>query len=524
MSTTSTDKMDPSTAEIQKFFVSQLGNLAAASGISLNFEPMARPIAASDFLDSSGTYNQTLADEYFSINIADRPAHVFEGIHYSHQLVSISELIEANVLLQATFYQRGDLADHVNEKNRTTFEALLDTAAQRMQPTRAMLSDQPRNYRPSNASPKHWCNPSVASDWQRFSKTFVSTSKVEESTVDHTENPIFQPSFKLPWRAIDPAELLKLVKRLKVPKPQGPFPFPGINELDAVPPWIRGTPKPFTAEEIGDFGVEFLKNKSLGKLGVSGLTPSRTPLSGVRLDVLDELKRNGNLSGPGHNVSFGNLQHSAKPSDIRHRFDSGNLQHSSNPGNYQHSPDFDIQDIWGTGPQLTIDQMGGVSVEDFDTIASEKTALGAVLRSAALKNAVVTKESEEKDKIAVSFEYQFVSIDRPWLYLPLLQNPNWYIPGAKRGELSIGQEGQPHGVLGFIPDRIVVIRNLQIQAKFSESDRAALGASFAIGPFALDATVDLQEQTLAVPGMKILGYVDVALPMIPPRSDPQFLA
>lgn len=506
MADTATNKMDPFTAEIQSFFVAQLGNLPAGKGISLNFEPMAQPISGSDFLGPTGDYSQTLADEYFSINIADRPAHVVDGVHYSHQLVSISELLEANVLLQATFYARADLAEHVNEKNQKTLESLLATASDRMEQTRVALSAQPRTYHPSNAIPKRWCDPSAVSGWQRFSKTLISTSQVDESEIDDhdKDDVIFRPSFRLPWRSFDPDELRKLVEQLKKSKPSSPFPPKGINELDAVPKWVKATPKPFTADEIGNFGTQFLNNKQLGKLGSSGLPPSAGKLGGIKVSSTGGLHSGGGLSG---------LQHGGA-SGITGLGGHGGLGGLGGGSQMMMSE---------SEPTATLLQPSAVNVEDFTATETESVGLSEVFKAAALKNAVVTTESDDKDRIAVSFEYQIISIDRPWLYLPLLQNSNWYIQGARRGELSLGKEGEPHGLLGIIPDRMIVIKNLQIQATFNDSDRAALGASFAIGPFALDPTVDLQEQTLTVPGMKILGYVDVELPIVPPRSDPQFL-
>ena len=145
-----------------------------------------------------------------------------------------------------------------------------------------------------------------------------------------------------------------------------------------------------------------------------------------------------------------------------------------------------------------------------------------ILKTGILDEAVSTVETDAKDEVTVTFDYMFVKIDRPWIFWPLLMDTNWYIEGMRRGELTTGAERNLFGMLSLIPERMVVVRKLKIEASFTDEDREALGKAFAIGPFRL-TEIDSQSGSLEEPGVQIIAYMDRAMPPLPPRTDPAII-
>lgn len=282
-----------------------------------------------------------------------------------------------------------------------------------------------------------------------------------------------------------------------------------------MPKWLKVTPEPLTAVDIGVFGEKFLANKQAGKLGISGLKIDATGLGAIKPKVTSFSQFDKFKVGPAGGLNVLNNVHNLGVMK-EHFLDGAGMAGVTSLGGGGQMMMSVPSDAISSATDLAI------KLEDFgfNNPQDEETAL--VLKNAFLNNAVKTVNTEVKDEVTVSFDYLIIQINRPWLYRPLLENTNWYIPGARRGELNSGKEGEKFGVLSVVPDRVIIIRNLKIRGKFTAADRVAMGQSFAIGPFTLDRNVDIQEEMISQNGMHLLAYVDSTLPMTPPRSDPAF--
>lgn len=123
-------------------------------------------------------------------------------------------------------------------------------------------------------------------------------------------------------------------------------------------------------------------------------------------------------------------------------------------------------------------------------------------------------------QVRVDFEYQIIRVSRPWLFYPFLRYPQWYIPGLKRGALADAGTPGPTGRLALIPVALIAIKDLSIEANWSEADVARLSSAFAIGPFGRGQKAEIVGQTLKCEGVQILACISERLPTLPPQSDP----
>lgn len=132
----------------------------------------------------------------------------------------------------------------------------------------------------------------------------------------------------------------------------------------------------------------------------------------------------------------------------------------------------------------------------------------------------VVESKPTVNQVRADFEYQIIRVSRPWLFYPFLRYSQWYIPGLKRGALADAETTDPTGRLALIPVALIAIRNLSIQADWSEADAARLSTAFAIGPFGRGQKAEIVGQSLKCEGVQILGCISERLPTLPPQSDP----
>ncbi|RQO53250.1 hypothetical protein DBR47_24430 [Paucibacter sp. KBW04] len=421
-----------------------------------------------DLLGTDGKYSEARALEFFSTKIADKAAHVSNGLHFSHD-VSISQLVRFQIYQSALFYRRIDLVDQINEKNEKALEAMLATALNGM-PELAML-DGAALFTPSYSTPKNWCNPAVSSVWQKALIKF--SSQPQGGTVVEADGYTADlPSVKFPWRKFDEKKLEEALKIFK----QGVQPKPGFpSPVDPAPEWL-------------------LKDLKYAK-------PAETDLSNFGSKLMQKKFAAGHA-----NIFSDGFKTSVTP-DFHHL---GVIK----PGNGQM--------MQGGEEAVVAPPMGGIKLEDFD-VSSIEGASAEYMKKVAFATSADVSPSATKDRISVAFDYQFVEISRPWLSWPILTNTSWYLQDARRGELTLGSEGKSYGLLSAVATKTIVVRNLVIEAEFSDADRQALAESFAIGPFRLDRSVDFQASSLRFDAMQFIAYLDTELPVLPPRSDPKFV-
>ncbi|HVT11530.1 MAG TPA: hypothetical protein VHE55_04625 [Fimbriimonadaceae bacterium] len=116
--------------------------------------------------------------------------------------------------------------------------------------------------------------------------------------------------------------------------------------------------------------------------------------------------------------------------------------------------------------------------------------------------------------LTISFDFMIVVLDRPWFFLPYIQNRNWYVPATKAGEFAGGTQGK--GKLSAVQTAMLIIKNLSIRGQWSDSDRSQLGNIDQFGPF----HVTQAASSLAWSGMQLIGWICQVMPTLPPASGP----
>jgi hypothetical protein len=123
--------------------------------------------------------------------------------------------------------------------------------------------------------------------------------------------------------------------------------------------------------------------------------------------------------------------------------------------------------------------------------------------------------------IFITFEYCVVSLDWPWIAEAFLLLRNWFVPGYAQSSVSNGSGLLDTGLLPALPTGFILIRKLEIQANWGQSDLDAIQGAAGFGPFSL-AGRSYNDQTglLTCDGMQIIGWFCSALPQLPPCPDP----
>lgn len=152
------------------------------------------------------------------------------------------------------------------------------------------------------------------------------------------------------------------------------------------------------------------------------------------------------------------------------------------------------------------------------------------------------------NNLEVAFKYCAVDIKRPWLDTSLLNLKNWFLMGDyKQGCISNGTMGQelPQNSIEptFLPSivtSLVLIKDLNIKWDNWQSDWDAMssttsgGGSIGWGPFAVsghyshhnekrDFSADSSGESLAIPGIQLIGYVSTIDPLSPGRNSSDYL-
>jgi hypothetical protein len=122
--------------------------------------------------------------------------------------------------------------------------------------------------------------------------------------------------------------------------------------------------------------------------------------------------------------------------------------------------------------------------------------------------------------LKLSFDYCLVHATRPWLSTGLLALRNWYVPHTRAGEFASGS-GIGSGSFEVMPMAALVVKNLVIEADWSNDETAVLGKLDKLGPFSLvGRSISAEKNVLRCEGMQIVGWVFEPMPLLPPAGDP----
>ena len=132
-----------------------------------------------------------------------------------------------------------------------------------------------------------------------------------------------------------------------------------------------------------------------------------------------------------------------------------------------------------------------------------------------------TPQTVSSKNIKLSFDYCLVRADRMWMTgNAFLTARNWYVPHTKAGEISSGT-GMGSGSFEVLPVAALVVRNLLLEADWSQDDTAVLHNSVKFGPFSLvGRTIAAETNAISCPGMQAVAWVFEPTPLLPPNGDP----
>lgn len=130
------------------------------------------------------------------------------------------------------------------------------------------------------------------------------------------------------------------------------------------------------------------------------------------------------------------------------------------------------------------------------------------------------EEPVAADRFTLDAEMCIVEFSREWLSRAFLSLPGWYVPGYRRGEMSSGAGGD-EGNFSVLPTTCILIRNVTIEANWTEGDVDAIAGSSHLGSFSLlGRSFDRNSLTLTIPGMQSFAWVCEPMPLLPPFDSP----
>ncbi|GIH65722.1 hypothetical protein [Microbispora siamensis] len=127
------------------------------------------------------------------------------------------------------------------------------------------------------------------------------------------------------------------------------------------------------------------------------------------------------------------------------------------------------------------------------------------------------KESRTTSRFRLSFDYRVVGLRRPWLEPQLCHLSGWIIPGLPAHGLSTGLLTDNKGLMPVLTTRMLVVRDLVVEAEWSDADRdkAGSGATVAFGPFRVagEGAFDGTRLTRADP--QVVAWLAAVVPACP---------
>jgi hypothetical protein len=120
------------------------------------------------------------------------------------------------------------------------------------------------------------------------------------------------------------------------------------------------------------------------------------------------------------------------------------------------------------------------------------------------------------NSIKISFKYCPVSIRRPWCMSSFTKSKSWFIPGTEKGEESApGSEIN----LSALPIGFIAIKDLVIEANWSQVDITAAKNATNFGPFEINS--EITDNKMSHEGIQIGGWLLERMNDLPPNSASQ---
>ncbi len=130
--------------------------------------------------------------------------------------------------------------------------------------------------------------------------------------------------------------------------------------------------------------------------------------------------------------------------------------------------------------------------------------------------AEVVETAPASSGFEISFDYNVVSIHRPWLRSQICNMKGWTIPGLET-PVSDGKAVRNTGLMPLITTRMLVVRNLAVKAAWSEEDRAKATDSSALsfGPFSISGSESFDGSELRQPAAQVVAWLGALVPRCP---------
>lgn len=121
------------------------------------------------------------------------------------------------------------------------------------------------------------------------------------------------------------------------------------------------------------------------------------------------------------------------------------------------------------------------------------------------------------NSFSISFKYCVINIDRPWLKSSFIYDKNWFIPNTIKGQLTTNDNSG--GNMPVLPISFVAIKELIIEANWSQTDIEISKSATDFGPFEVDSQII--NNKLSHEGIQIIGWLLQKMPDLPPNDPPQ---
>ena len=141
-------------------------------------------------------------------------------------------------------------------------------------------------------------------------------------------------------------------------------------------------------------------------------------------------------------------------------------------------------------------------------------------------NNVITQPINSS-QFTIDFSYSLVRIERDWLYEPLFDKAAlWYSLTNKAGDYSTGENSSANtGLLRCIPKAMIVIKDLNISAQWSDADKQSAASSYGFGCFNISSSppITTTNNQLTSPGIQVIGWICEVMPKLPLNDDPEMM-
>lgn len=138
--------------------------------------------------------------------------------------------------------------------------------------------------------------------------------------------------------------------------------------------------------------------------------------------------------------------------------------------------------------------------------------------------------SQDTTNVGLSFKWRVCPVYRKWMDATLFRLPNWSV-GSLGGPQSVA--GGPNPLMPLIPIALVIVRDVNITAKWSHEDGEKIteatsgSADVGWGPFAVSGhyshsstsdrfSAHASDQGFTIPDIQVLGFVCLRVPPCPP--------